>query len=183
MYHHLQYIMSSKDSENLEKSVSKGQGWNPTLVACDLLALTCHCMGSGILPGIPVWTQFKWNPKMQVEALSYKKEATYEHDPEMLPSSLGQSSFNNVVLRNGWMFCGGINQNVTFFLEIMGTVSSGLHWFKSLHLWCCGGSLVPISWASYTSGRAEISRRLLWTHQDWMLSHIRHLLYDNSMVS
>uniref|UniRef100_A0A8C2BL88 Inter-alpha-trypsin inhibitor heavy chain 2 n=1 Tax=Cyprinus carpio TaxID=7962 RepID=A0A8C2BL88_CYPCA len=45
IYHHLQYIISSKDSENLEQSLRKGQGQKTILDGRDLRALrrSVHC--------------------------------------------------------------------------------------------------------------------------------------------
>jgi len=49
-------------------------------------------MGSGTHPEIIVCSS-PCHPQMQVKALSLKKQAVPEHDPETLLSFLGQSSF------------------------------------------------------------------------------------------
>lgn len=67
------------------------------------------------------------HPQMQVKAPSSKEEAVYEHDPETLPSSSGQSSFK---MEN----CGQMDQNAKFFLENVDAASSALK-RRSSGLW------------------------------------------------
>lgn len=79
---------------------------------------------------------------MQVKSVWSKDEAVCEHDAEMLPSSLSQSSSEMI-----W----GKMKNLFFrqmkcFLEIMDAVS-----VDSSRV--CISALVLMAWAAYTSGK------------------------------
>jgi len=86
-----------RDSADI--SVHKGHSRRPTFNAHDLRALRehCiknHCIGSGTLPEILVCEHSSpCHPQMQFKDLSCKEETICEHDPAVVPSSLGQSSF------------------------------------------------------------------------------------------
>ncbi len=84
-------------------------------------------MGPGILPETTVG---KHDPtchlQMPTKALSCKKEAICEHGPEAPSCSVGQGSFKMDCFNCGNVFYGQTSPNLTFLLEIMDDVSSGL---------------------------------------------------------
>ncbi len=116
-------------------------------------------MGPGILPETTVG---KHNPpchlQMPTKAQSCKKEAICEHGPEASSCPVGQGSFKMDCFNCGNVFYGQTSLNLTFLLEIMDDVSSGLKrrktflrvisvQFKSQHLWWYGGAYVHTVWA------------------------------------
>ncbi len=84
-------------------------------------------MGSGILPETTVG---KHNPpchlQMPTKALSCKKEAICEHCPEVPLCPVDQGSFEMDCFKVEKVFYGQTSPNLTFLLEIMDVVSSGL---------------------------------------------------------
>ncbi len=84
-------------------------------------------MGPGILPETTVG---KHNPpchlQMPTKAQSCKKEAICEHGPEAPLCPVGQGSFKMDCFNCGNVFYGQTSLNLTFLLEIMDDVSSGL---------------------------------------------------------
>lgn len=96
-----------------------------------------------------LWTQFVCIPKMQVKAISCKVKAIYDYDPEMSPSSLGQSISKMVcgrVEKNAlWLYL-----NLTFFLRNGENFQLVINTqFKSLSDGC-RGALLTMKWAPCT---------------------------------
>lgn len=107
---------------------------------------------------LKIWRNLSMHPQMQVEDLSSKKKAMWEH--EKLSSSLGQSSF-----QMSWEKvekpCGQTNWNLKFFQKIMNVFDlwtkeerNYLHvisaQFKSLHLrWYWGVPCLKNWWLAH----------------------------------
>ena len=101
LHYHLPCTISSTDSENQEEHLCtrdkvKGQtgcvwSWGSHMA---LNLKTDMILSWASLHGL--WNTFvntgNCNSQMQVKAVSWKEETIHEHNPEMLPSSLGQSS-------------------------------------------------------------------------------------------
>ncbi len=90
-------------------------------------------MGPRILPETTVG---KHNPpfhlQMQTKALSCKNEAICEHCPEAPSCPVGQGSFKMDCFKVGKVFYGQTSPNLTFLLEIMDAVLSGLKKWETL---------------------------------------------------
>ncbi len=103
-------------------------------------------MGSGILPETIVGKHnLPCHLQMPAKFLSCKKEAICEHGSEVSSCPVGQGSFK-MDFQSGNVFYGQTSPNLTFLLEIIDGVSSGLKrregfqrvisiQFKSQHIW------------------------------------------------
>ncbi len=84
-------------------------------------------MVPGILPETTVGKHnLPCHLQMPTKFLSCKKGAKCEHGPEALSCSVGPSLIYNGLFQSGKVFCGQMSPNLTFLLEITGSVSSGL---------------------------------------------------------
>ncbi len=135
-----------------EISVRKGQGRRPLLDAHGLRALRqpLHHSSHDSVIDITKWAPGIL-PEPPTKALSCKKEAICEHGPEVPSCPVGQGSFKMDCFKVEKCFYGQTSPNLTFLLEIMDAMSSGLKrretfqrvisiQFKSQHLWWYRGA-------------------------------------------
>ncbi len=111
-------------------------------------------MGPGIIPETPVGKHnLPCHLQVPIKTLSCKKEAIYEHVPEVPLCSVDQGSFKMNCFKVEKCFMVRQVKILTFLLEITDAVSSKLKrretfqsvisvQFKSQHLWWYGGAEV-----------------------------------------
>ncbi len=131
--HHLQCIKSSQDSDKLEKSVRKGQGRRPLLDARGLRALRRHCITHrhDSVIDITKWAQEYFQKPLLVNTIRraicrcqlkfyHARIAICEHGQKCHHVLWAKARLKKKMLY------GQTSPNLTFLLEIMDAVSSGL---------------------------------------------------------
>ncbi len=135
--HHLQCITSSKDSEKLEKSLHKGQCRRPLLDARGVRALRRHSISHrhDSVIDITKWAQEYFQKPLPVNTIrraicrcqlklyhakrwTWSRSVTVSCGPRLI--------FSCGLFQCVKVFYGQTSPNLTFFLEIMDAVSSGL---------------------------------------------------------
>ncbi len=178
-YHHLQCIISSKDSENLEQSLCvRVKAGKPILDARDLRALRRHCITyrNATVMEITTWAQEYFQKTLSVNTihrairrcrlkLYRSKMKPYLNMIQKRRRFLWAKAHLNGLWQSGKLFCGSDESKFEVLFGNWDAMSSGLKrtrttqvvistQFRSLHLWWYGVAWVRVAWAAYTSGKA-----------------------------